>query len=33
MTEKWGIYYASREFAREHNDPILGVIEADSKDR
>lgn len=28
---KWAIYHASREFAREAGDPILGTIEADTK--
>lgn len=28
----WNIYYASREYARVHNDPVLGRVQANTKD-
>lgn len=27
----WYIYHGSREYAREHGDPCLGVVKAESK--
>jgi hypothetical protein len=30
--DQYAIHYASREFAREHGDPHLGVVEARSKE-
>jgi ketol-acid reductoisomerase len=29
---RYNIYYLSREYAREHGDPLLGTVEAESKD-
>lgn len=29
---RWNIYYLSREYAREHGDPLLGVVEAETKE-
>lgn len=28
---EWSIYHGSREYAREHGDPLLGTVEADTK--
>lgn len=28
----WAIYYESREFAKEHGDPILGTVSAPTKE-
>ena len=33
MSDRWAIYIASREMAREIGDPLLGTVEADSKDQ
>jgi hypothetical protein len=30
---RWAIYYASREYANVHNDPCLGVVNADTKEQ
>ena len=30
---RWAIYFASREFARERGDPLLGTVEAQSKEQ
>lgn len=32
MTRRWLIYHGLREYARETGDPLLGVVEAASKD-
>lgn len=30
--KKWRIYYGLREYARETGDPMLGIVEAESKE-
>jgi hypothetical protein len=30
---RWAIYHGSREFAHEQGDPLLGVVEAGSKEQ
>lgn len=32
MKELYGIYYGSREYAKEAGDPLLDVVEASSKE-
>ncbi len=32
MTRRWRIYHGLREYAREVGDPVLGTVEAESKD-
>ena len=32
MIRRWWIYHGMREYAREAGDPVLGIVEAESKD-
>jgi hypothetical protein len=30
---RWAIYHVSREFAKEHGNPVLGYVNAESKEQ
>lgn len=30
---QWAIYYRDREYAREQGDPLLGMVEAETKEQ
>jgi hypothetical protein len=33
VTERWAIYIGSREMAKHLDDPLLGIVQADSKEQ